>query len=167
MLGFGLAAPAAFLPVPAWRVLLPTLLMVALGALLLTGLTWPFAVLARRRYGGTFPLSGRSAMAYRGVRVFSLATVMVVGGFVAVLGAISSDFSLASTKSDGALLTLQVLSLIVFGGSALVALWNLVLVWTTKRGWFAKLWSLVVALSALVVLAAALLFHLIGFNVNY
>jgi len=40
-------------------------------------------------------------------------------------------------------------------------------VWTGKRRWPAKLWSVVLVLSTFVVLWVAYQFHLIGWGVNY
>jgi hypothetical protein len=51
--------------------------------------------------------------------------------------------------------------------ASLAALCNLVLVWRGSRGWFAKLWSLVLALSFLFLLWFGLSYRLIGFELNY
>ncbi len=52
------------------------------------------------------------------------------------------------------------------GGFALMA-WNLWVVWTGKRRWPAKLWSIVLLASALCVLWIAVAFQMIGFGMNY
>jgi len=47
-------------------------------------------------------------------------------------------------------------------------LWNLRTVWSgATRRWPAKVWSVVLAVSAIVVLWVAFVFHLIGFGVYY
>ena len=61
----------------------------------------------------------------------------------------------------------QVLGIIAFIGGFAAMLWNLVKVWTGTRRWPARLWSVVLVLSAAAVLWVALAFHLIGFGLNY
>jgi hypothetical protein len=46
-------------------------------------------------------------------------------------------------------------------------LWNLRTVWSGTRRWPAKVWSIVLALAAFIVLWVAFAFKLIGFGVNY
>jgi hypothetical protein len=46
-------------------------------------------------------------------------------------------------------------------------LWNLRTVWSEQRRWPAKLWSVVLTLSAASVLWLALVFKLISFGANY
>ena len=52
-------------------------------------------------------------------------------------------------------------------GGLLLVLWNLRAVWSGNRRWPARLWSLVLAFSALVMLWIAIAFHLISWGVNY
>ncbi len=52
------------------------------------------------------------------------------------------------------------------GGAALVG-WNLYAVWSGRRRWPAKLWSVVLTVAAIIVLWVGWAFHLIGLGTNY
>jgi hypothetical protein len=45
--------------------------------------------------------------------------------------------------------------------------WNAWMVVRSTRKWYAKVWAVVLALSLLVLLWVAFMFHLIAFDVNY
>ena len=47
------------------------------------------------------------------------------------------------------------------------AVWHLVLVWRGAPGKFARIWSVVLVLSAIVLLWIALVFHLIGYGTAF
>jgi hypothetical protein len=64
-------------------------------------------------------------------------------------------------------MTLQVLSLLAFGGALAAMLWNAWCVWSGTRRWPAKIWSIVLVFSCLSLLWVAVTFHLIGFSVDY
>jgi hypothetical protein len=169
LLGLDGLAPAPRLPSPAWRSptwLVPALLAAFL-ALVLTGLSWPAAALARRRYGVAFALQGKAALTYRAVRALGPAAVALFVGFTMTVLSLSNDLTQLSPRNDALFLTLQGLSILVFGAGAVFGLWNAALVWTSHRGWFAKLWSTVTALSFLLLLYAALIYRLIGLTTRY
>ncbi|MGH6780479.1 MAG: serine hydrolase domain-containing protein, partial [Sphingomonadaceae bacterium] len=169
---FSLDAVSPFMmfePVPwylstSW--LSPALLL-GLGALLLTALAWPVSALVRRRYGAKLALTGNDLKSYRLVRGFAGLGVAVMIGWAALIGTMLSDFSLLGGQLDWALILLQIVSPIVFLGLVGVAAWNLWLIWKGKRGWFSKLWSIVLLFSAIVLLWAAAGFNLIGFGTNF
>jgi CubicO group peptidase (beta-lactamase class C family) len=142
-------------------------LIAALAALALTGILWPVAVLARRKYRGEFALSGKEARAYRWVRIAALASVAVMAGWMITIVKMFDDFSLLAGGLDPLVWVLHIASIVVFIGAVLIAAWNAWLVWTHKRGWFAKLWSAVLVLSTLIVLYVAWIYHLIGFSINF
>ena len=126
MLGFGIAPPAAFLPIPAWRSpawLLPASL-VALGVLLLTGLSWPIGAMTRRFYKLAPLLAGRPLLVYRMVRAACLANVAVMLTFLATLVYLSGAATRFSSAADGWLLCLQMGVLIIVPGALAVAVWN-------------------------------------------
>jgi hypothetical protein len=54
-----------------------------------------------------------------------------------------------------------------FIGLCGTAFWNLQRVWQSNRGWFAKLWSVLLVLAAFVTLWVTLSFHLISFGTRY
>jgi hypothetical protein len=78
-----------------------------------------------------------------------------------------SNIRLLSPDLDWWFWVLQLVSLVVFLGAAGLTLWEVRVVWAAKRGWFARGWSIVLVVSCLTVVWAALTFKLIGFNVNY
>jgi hypothetical protein len=77
------------------------------------------------------------------------------------------DFSLLTAKMDWWLNTLHIAgSLGVFAGAAIAA-WNVWVVWSGKGRWFAKLWSVVLLVSTLILAWLAIAYHLVGFGTNY
>ena len=158
-----------FEPVPSpksggW--LLPALIA-GLGAFVLTTLAWPTAALVRRYYRGHYGLTGRDAKAHRWVRAAAVAVIALWIAWGATLSMMLADFSLLSPEMDGWLWVLQILSLIVFVGGAVIGVWNAWVVLNSKRRWIAKLWAVVMALSFLAILWVALAYDLIAFDVNY
>ena len=84
-----------------------------------------------------------------------------------LVGLIATDLNWAGPGTDGWLVVLRLLSVVVFIAAAAVALWNAWAVLNSKRGKLAKLWSVVLAISCLVVLYVAIVFHLVGYSANY
>jgi predicted PurR-regulated permease PerM len=78
-----------------------------------------------------------------------------------------NDLNKLSASFDPMVHLAQAFGVIVFIGGFAAMLWNLVVVWTGRRRWPARLWSVVLVLAAFVVLWIAFAFHLIGFGVNY
>jgi hypothetical protein len=62
---------------------------------------------------------------------------------------------------------MYVLSVIAFIGGTVLMLWSAYVTWTERRGWPARLWSLVLALSALVLLQVAYTQHFMAFVTRY
>jgi hypothetical protein len=148
----------------AW--LLP-LLIVALVALAITALVWPVAAIVRRRYGVALPLDPRAKRAFRLSRIAALAIVAAMLAWAVTLTLMFSSLDRLTARFDGVLWTLEILGTIAFVGGFLLLLWNLRVVWTGHRRWPARVWSIVMPLSALVVLWVAVSFKLISFGVNY
>lgn len=149
---------------PGW--LTPGVLagLVILG---LTALSWPIGAIARRRYGAKLALAGKELKAFRLVRGFAAVVTLVLIGWAATIASMMSDFSLLGGAMDWAVYLLQIVGTIGFIGMVAVAAWNLLLVWTGRRGWFSKLWSILVLVAAVVILWAAFAFHLISFGVQF
>ena len=160
-----------FQPSPAWRSaawLWPALL-VAVGVLLLTGVLWPVTAIVRRRYGAAFALSGAPAHSYRLVRGGALLSAALMIGWLITVVTMLQTFSITAAM-DPWILTLHLLSTVVFPLFVAVAAWDVYAVWTRRSGWraiFGRGWSLVVLAASLVLLWVALVHHLIGFNLNY
>lgn len=137
-----------------------------MGVLLLTLLHWPVSALIRRRYKAPLTLQGRSLLAYRGVRLGSGLVLAVLGGWVWASAWLSNLDNMTS-RSDVQMWSLQIIGLIVFVGAVLLAGWNLLLAVREKRGWFGKLWAVLILIATLTVLYVAWTFGLLSMSVNF
>ncbi|HEX7916016.1 serine hydrolase domain-containing protein [Rudaea sp.] len=143
-------------------------LVAGLVALLLTVLLWPVAAVVRRKYRAHLDLSPAALSAYRAGKIGALLMLLAFGAWIATIVTMFSDLNNTSAKFDPVLRFDQVFGFIAFLGGFVLVLWNLWTVWSGGgRRWPAKLWSVVLALSAFVVLWVAFAFHLIGWGVNY
>ncbi len=139
----------------------------SLVALALTVIFWPVAALVRRHYRRPLPFTGREAKAYRWVRIGALASLIAMAAWVGLVLAMFKDLALLSSAMDLWLVLLHVLgSFAIFAGLAL-AVWHLVVVWSGKRRWTAKVWSVVLVLATAVVAWIAVAYHLVGLGTNY
>ena len=167
--GFGDSSPIeVFERTPWWKSsswLVP-LLAVASIALLLNSLAWPISALARRHYRASYGLQGTDALAHRWVRIASVAALVVLLGWMAVIFGVMSALSLVP-KVAGWVMLLEALAPFAFIGGAAVGVWNAWVVLRSPRRWFAKLWSVLPAVSFCVILWIALAFHLIFFRTVY
>jgi CubicO group peptidase (beta-lactamase class C family) len=160
-----------FMPSPAYRNpawLMPTLLA-ALGALALTAAFWPVLAIVRRRYGKPFGLEGLAAISYRTVRIGALASAALMATWFYTVITMLKTLAVSSAM-DPWIMVLHLLSIVVFPLAAAAAIFNVVVVWRRRVGWggaFARCWSVVIALSTLVLLWVALIHHLIGFGLHY
>jgi CubicO group peptidase (beta-lactamase class C family) len=145
-------------------VLMPLLMfcvIVLAGALVI----WPISVVARRRYGQTFALTGRAATLYRGVRVAALLDLVLLGGWLVLLTALGN--AALDGRVDGEIRLLQVLCVLAILGAG-IGLWNLVTVWgDSGRSWWAKLSSLILAAALLAPVWFILALRLITPSLNY
>jgi CubicO group peptidase (beta-lactamase class C family) len=140
---------------------------VAIGAFLLTALFWPITAVVRRSYGTAVALPPDALRAYRYSKIGSIVILAGLGLWILTLVRMLNDFNNLSAKFDSTVHFTQLFGIVAFiVGSALV-LWNIWTVWGGKRRWPAKVWSIVLALSAVVVLWVAFTFNLIGFGTNY
>jgi CubicO group peptidase (beta-lactamase class C family) len=142
-------------------------LFASLAALALTAIFWPITAIVCRRFRAPLDLTSSEISAYRGSKI---AAWLIVLAFVAWIGSILAmfaDLNRTTTAFDPVIRFDQVFGIIAFIGGFLLTLWNLVVVWRGQRRWPAKLWSVVLVLSAFVVLWIAVAFHLIGWGVNY
>lgn len=155
-------APAA--TSPAW--LMPAT-VASLSILLLTVIAWPVAALIRRRYRQPHPFAGRDLRAYRWVRIGALVSALAIIAWVGLTITMLKNLSMMNSALDPWLIALHVLgSIAVFAGLAL-AVWHLVVVWTGKRRWTSKVWSVLLVLATAVLVWLAVSHHLVGLGVNY
>jgi len=142
-------------------------LYASLAILLLTFLFWPVSWFVRRRYKADLRVAGRARQAYRATRIMAGLDLAVLGGWVAFVMALLGNLEMGTRASDPWLWLLQGLGAIIFIGAVPITVWNLWLTWTDGRRWTAKLWSVLVALAALLMLYLAAQFGLIAMTVQY
>ena len=154
--------------VPAWRSSswLRPLALAGTAALALTLVSWPVAALVRRRYGAQLAIKGRSRLAYRGVRIAALLGIAAVAGWALLVGKLDGNPSLPPLF-DVQLVSLMLLSLVAFAGGLGVAVWNLALAWRDRRGWFSRLWGLILVIAFAALLWAAVAYRLLSFTTDF
>ncbi|MBL8266387.1 serine hydrolase domain-containing protein [Steroidobacter sp.] len=150
-------SPALWLP----------LIVVGLIALLLTSLAWPVSALVRRHYGVPYRLEGQDAKAHRWVRIAATAAVAVFAVWAITIAKMMGDLRLLSDSSNGWLWFMQLVSLVVFIGGAVLGVWNALVVVRSPRRWYSKVWAVLLAVALLILLGVAFAYHLIAFDVNY
>src|SRR5690606_32283186 len=163
----GLAPIMVFQRLPGWVSLLLPLTVCSLLALLLTVLAWPVSALVRRHYGARYALSGKDARMHRLVRIAALLVAGVVLAFVWLVTSMMSDLNMMTPAMDGTIVALRVLALVLLPLGALVGLWSAKTVLLGRRSWWARLWSIVLAIAFLVLLWVGLRYHLVGFHAYY
>jgi hypothetical protein len=77
------------------------------------------------------------------------------------------DFNKLTAHFDWMVHLAQLSGVVAFIGGLVLMLLNLRAVWSGQRRWPAKVWSVVLALSAFIILWVAFAFNLIGFGVDY
>jgi CubicO group peptidase (beta-lactamase class C family) len=136
-------------------------------ALLLTTLVWPVAALVRRRYKAPLALAPASLKAYRWSRIAALLILLGLGLWLLIFTLIFKDTNNLSSRLDPLIVFAQLFGIVAFIGGLVLMLWNLKAVWSNPRRWPARLWSLVLAFSAGVVLWLALVCKLLSFGTHY
>ncbi|HEX4198099.1 MAG TPA: serine hydrolase domain-containing protein [Caulobacteraceae bacterium] len=140
------------------------LAMAALVLLLLTAVLWPIIAIVRWRYRQPFALTGARAMAYRLVRLCAALGVAAVVMWYVVIELVSST---GGAPVEPLIHLSQLLSLLAFAGGFIVAVWNLVLVFTRQASWFARLYGVLLTAAFGMMLWIALHYHLIGVSGQY
>jgi len=148
----------------AW--LLPALYC-ALAALLLTAVFWPITAIVRRRFGAGLALDPNALRAYRFGKVGSILLLAGLGLWAFTIIRMFNDFNNLTNKFNGNIRFAELFGILAFLiGSAFIA-WNLRTVWKGARRWPAKTWSIVLALSAFIVLWVAFTLNLFSFGIYY
>jgi CubicO group peptidase (beta-lactamase class C family) len=158
-----------FDPTPGWRSpawLLPAL-SVALPAILLTAVLWPVASISRRRHRFQLPVTGLALAGHTVSRIATVAIAAVTVGWLLLLTVAAKDLANLGPSLDSVLILMYALSVVVYIGGAVAMLWAGWVAWTTARPLAARLWTSVLALSSLVLLYVAVLYHLMSFVTKY
>ena len=148
----------------AW--LLP-LLYCALGALILTAVFWPITAIVRRRFGASLALGPDALRAYRFSKIGSILIAAALGLWALTVIRMFSDFKNLGDGFNSNIRLAQGFGILAFLVGTIFILLNLRAVWSGTRRWPAKVWSIVLLLSACIALWVAFAFHLIGFGVYY
>ena len=148
----------------AW--LLP-LLYGALGAFVLTAVFWPITAIVRRRFGASLALGPDALRAYRFSKIGAILFAAALGLWALTVIRMFSDFKNLGDGFNSSIHFAQAFGILAFLVGTVFILLNLRAVWTGARRWPAKVWSIVLVLSAFVALWVAFAFHLIGFGVYY
>ena len=147
----------------AW---LRPLLLASIAALLITVIAWPVSALVRRRYGVLLALTGRDLQAYRLMRIGAALALLTVVGWLALLAAMLGNIGNLSSAFDPFVIAMQVSSWVAFVGGTAAAVWNVVMAFR-RRGWSARLWSVVFLLAFATLLWIGVVFRLLAIGVNY
>lgn len=147
--------------------LLMPLLYASLLILLLTAVLWPVRWLVRRHYAATLGYEGRELLGYRLSRVAAWAILLALLAWGVVITLMFGDLTNLGGAFDTIVIILQLATILIFFGGVGVFCWYLWQVWTGKRRWPAKVWSVLLVSAGLVVLWIGLAFHLVGIGTNF
>ncbi|WP_372018297.1 serine hydrolase domain-containing protein [Pseudoxanthomonas sp. 10H] len=151
----------------AWNALAMPLLAASLVVVLLTVLAWPVSALVRRYYGARYRLQGTDARAHRWARIASLLVLLAMGGALGLVVAMLGKLEMTSPGNDGLIVALRLFATVALPLGAAISLWNAFEALRGRRGWLAKAWAVLLALSCLFLLWIGFANHVIGFGANY
>ena len=140
---------------------------VGVAALLLTALVWPVTALVRRRYRAPLTLPPGSLRAYRWSRIAAVAVLAALALWLLIFTLIIKDTNSLNGRLDPLLWTAQIFGALAFWGGLALMLWNLKAVWAGERRWPARVWSIVLVISAAAVMWVALVCKLLTFGTHY
>jgi CubicO group peptidase (beta-lactamase class C family) len=164
-----LSAFMVFEPTPGWRSsawVLPGM-GIALAACLLTSLFWPIAAISRRRHGFVLPITAVTLRGHKLSRWVAVALSVVTLSWFGILIKATRDLDFLSPSLDPVLLLMYALSVIVYLGGSAAMLWSAWVAWNNPRPVAARMWTTLLALSALMLLYFAVLYHLMSFVTQY
>ena len=147
--------------------LLLPLVYASLAALLVTVLLWPTRALVRRKFAGILALEKRDLWTYRASRIAALLMVLVMAGWAFAVSAMFSDFNKLNGSFDPVVTLLELLSISAFIGGLAVMAWYVYTAWRSGWHWTGKVWSIVLLLSAAVLLYVAAAYNLLTVSTNY
>jgi hypothetical protein len=115
----------------------------------------------RRRYRVEHALPSDRVTAVRVTSALCWLVPIAIGSWMLLFNALGDGVS------DGVIWLVEIAGAIGFFGLFAATLWNAVLTLKGQCAWAAKLWSVLLWVSAAVVLYVAIIFHLIHFGVKY
>ena len=139
----------------------------ALALALIAAVGWPIRALVRRKFGATFPLSGRALTAWRMSRLFAWLSVAAAGGWALLLALFSEDIGAIGGPLDWLIQLLRILTPLAAFGLVLAAGWHLGLCLRDGRRWTMILGALLLLLAGLVLAWVTIVSHLYGFSLVY
>jgi hypothetical protein len=139
----------------------------AFGALLLTTILWPVAAIVRRKNNLKLGLSPRDERGRMISRIATAAVTLVTVTWLVVFMTLLSKSSLLAGGLDPLLFLLHLLSLLIYVAGAGALLWAASVAWSGTRRWTGKVWTSVLALSAVLMLWMAWAYHLTSFASRY
>jgi CubicO group peptidase (beta-lactamase class C family) len=161
---FTVYEPARWWRSPGW--LLPAV-QFSFGALLVTALLWPVAAVVRRRNNLKLDLIGRDERGRVISRIAAVAVSLVSLGWLWLFTALSSRRAMLGPSLDPWLFLLHLASVVCYVGGAIALIWAATIAWSGGRRWPGKLWTSVLAVSAVVMLWMAWVYHLTSFTSRY
>lgn len=147
-------------------VLMP-LLVISLLVLALTALAWPVSALVRRYYRAPYKLSGADARWHRIIRIVALVVLVAFGAALFLVVSMISNLERMGPSGDVLINLVRLLNTLVLPVGAVIALWNGWHVLRSGRAWLAKLWSVLIALSCLLLLYVGIAYGLPGYGAYY
>jgi CubicO group peptidase (beta-lactamase class C family) len=143
------------------------LLWFTVATLALTVVLWPVQMLVRRRYGESFPHSGRRAQVYRLVRGVAIVDLLGLLAYAYLISQLSAGIG---NLDDNLNLPLRIAQLLCLLGAlgGLVGLWNLVTVWGDRAaGWWPKLYSVILAVACVAFAWFVVSLHLVSASTQF
>jgi hypothetical protein len=140
---------------------------ISAAALFLTMVLWPVTAITRRQFGARLALNAPALRAYRLSKIGATAIVAATAAWVVLFSMMLTRNTLLNGGTDGVLRLIELLGIVAFIGGFVCMLMNLRAVWTGVRRWPAKVWSVVLTLSAFFMLWIAFVFNLLSLGANY
>jgi CubicO group peptidase (beta-lactamase class C family) len=161
---FTVYEPSRWWRSPGW--LLPAV-GISFAALLLTTLLWPVAAIVRRRNHLKLELVGRDERGRVLSRVAAVVVTLVSLAWLGLFVTISSRTAMLGPSLDPWLFLMHLVSILGYVGGAIALIWAAAIAWTGRRRWPGKIWTSVLAVSAVAMLWMAWVYHLTSFTSRY
>ena len=100
-------------------------------------------------------------------RVAAVAVTLVSLAWLGLFMSISSRTAMLGPSLDPLLFLLHLVSILGYVGGAIALIWAATIAWTGRRRWAGKIWTSVLAVSAVVMLWMAWVYHLTSFTSRY